>query len=102
MHIITRKTLRQFWERHPDAAEVLKDWHDNAEHANWTSPQQIKTDYPSASIIGGDRVVFNIKGNNYRLVVHIRGRCISVSLALTPNMTELTPERFSNADNHGD
>jgi mRNA interferase HigB len=72
MHIITRKTLRQFWERHPDAAEVLKDWHDNAEHANWTSPQQIKTDYPSASIIGGDRVVFNIKGNNYRLVVHIR------------------------------
>jgi mRNA interferase HigB len=72
MPIITRKTLRQFWERHPDAAEVLKDWHDNAEHANWTSPQQIKTDYPSASIIGGDRVVFNIKGNNYRLVVHIR------------------------------
>ena len=74
MHIITRKTLRQFWERNPDAAEVLKDWHDNAEHANWTSPQQVKTDCPSASIIGGDRVVFNIKGNNYRLVVHIRYR----------------------------
>ena len=43
----------------------------NSGHANWQSPRQVKADYPGASIIGDDRVVFNIKGNNYRLVVHI-------------------------------
>ena len=71
MHVITRKTLRQFWERHPDTEQPLKDWYKHAVRANWQSPLQVKADYPSASIIAGDRVIFNIRGNNYRLVVHI-------------------------------
>ncbi len=74
MHVISGKTLRQFWERYPDAEEALRDWHRRAEAANWRSPQQVKIDYPSASIIGDDRVVFNVKGNSYRLIAHIRYR----------------------------
>ena len=64
MHVIALKTLRQFWERYPDSELALKTWHRIAEHANWQSPPQVKADYPGASIIGDDRVVFNIKGNN--------------------------------------
>lgn len=71
MHVIAGKTLRQFWERHPDAAPSLREWLKRTESADWKSPGQVKDDYPSASIIGEDRVVFNIKGNHYRLVVHI-------------------------------
>ena len=71
MHVIALKTLRQFWERHPDTRPSLREWHEQAENANWESPLQVKADYPTASIIGNNRVVFNIKGNNYRLVVHI-------------------------------
>ncbi len=71
MHVIAGKTLRQFWERHPDAEEPLRDWHRKAKAANWRSPQQVKDDFSSASIIGNDRVVFNVKGNNYRLVTHV-------------------------------
>ena len=74
MHIITRKTLRQFWERHPDTEDSLKTWHRKTELANWESPQQVRVDYPDASIIGGNRVIFNIRGNNYRLVAHISYR----------------------------
>ena len=78
MHVIARKTLRRFWERHWDAAPSLREWLKRAERASWESPQLVKADYPSASIIGGDRVVFNIKGNNYRLVVHIDYRAHKV------------------------
>ena len=74
MHVIALKTLRQFWERHPDTRPSLREWHEQAENANWESPLQVKADYPTASIIGNNRVVFNIKGNNYRLVVHISYR----------------------------
>ena len=72
MHVISLKPLRRFWTQHPDAEEYLKTWHRKAEQSNWENPQQVKVDYPNASIIGGDRVIFNVRGNNYRLVVHIR------------------------------
>ena len=71
MNVIAGKTLRQFWELHPDAAPSLREWLKRTESADWKSPGQVKDDYPSASIIGEDRVVFNINGNHYRLVVHI-------------------------------
>lgn len=74
MRVIAGKNLRQFRERHPGATRSLREWHRRAELANWESPQQVKTDFPSASIIRGDRVVFNIRGNRYRLVVHIHYR----------------------------
>ena len=71
MRVIAVSTLRQFWERHPDAEQPLKAWHDEAVHASWLSPADIKTHYRSASVLKNRRVVFNIKGNSYRLVVSI-------------------------------
>lgn len=71
VRVISKKTLREFWLKHNDCEERLKAWHKEAEEAIWETPKQIKRDYPSASILADNRVVFNIKGNNYRLVVKI-------------------------------
>ncbi|MDX2045728.1 MAG: type II toxin-antitoxin system HigB family toxin [Chitinophagaceae bacterium] len=69
MRIIAKSTLRNFWEKHRDAKLPLLVWYDEAKKANWNSFQDIKKQFGSASIVGNDRVVFNIKGNDYRLVV---------------------------------
>ncbi len=74
MKVIAVGTLRRFWERHPDSEQALKAWHDEAKHASWTSPQDIKHHYASASFVGHNRVVFNIKGNDYRLIVAVAYR----------------------------
>ena len=71
MRVIAKSTLRDFWTRHKDCEQQLKSWFNEAERAVWSSPADIKTDYPSASILTGNRVVFNIKGNSYRLIVKI-------------------------------
>lgn len=71
MRIIARKTLREFWERHPDAEQQLRAWHEDVKHAEWKTPADIKAVYRNASIVGNNRVVFNIKGNDYRLVAAI-------------------------------
>ena len=71
MKAISVSTLRTFWQRHPDAEQPLKAWHDEARHAHWKTPQDIKRHYASASFVGRNRVVFNIKGNDYRLIVAV-------------------------------
>ena len=71
MRIISKKTLRDFWKKHPDAEQQLKLWFSEASVAIWSEPNAIKSEYPSASILNGNRVVFNIKGNKYRLIVRI-------------------------------
>jgi mRNA interferase HigB len=72
MRIIARSTLRSFWEQYPDAEQPLKTWFYEASRANWQNPSDIKSLYLNASIIANNRVVFNIKGNDYRLIVHVR------------------------------
>jgi mRNA interferase HigB len=67
--IIAKKTLREFWEKHRDCEQYLKTWYQTASGANWKSSNDVKKMYATASVIGDNRVVFNIKGNNYRLVV---------------------------------
>lgn len=74
MKVIAVGTLRQFWSRHPDSEQPLKAWFDEARHAQWASPQDIRDRYRSASFVGRNRVVFNINGNNYRLVVAVAYR----------------------------
>jgi mRNA interferase HigB len=69
MRIISRRLLREFWEKHPDSAIPLQTWFHDVKHANWTSPAEIKAVYQNASFVAHNRVVFNIKGNHYRLVV---------------------------------
>ena len=71
MRIISKKKLREFWERHADAKEPLLAWYREVEKEDWNTPAQMKERYPNASILGGSRVVFNIKGNKYRLVAKI-------------------------------
>lgn len=67
--IIAKRTLREFWEKHPDCEQYLKTWYDIAWRADWKSPNDIKDTFASTSVIANNRVVFNIRGNNYRLVV---------------------------------
>lgn len=69
MRIISRRILRVFWENHPDACGPLQTWFHDVKRANWTSPADIKEVYRNASFVANNRVVFNVKGNHYRLVV---------------------------------
>ncbi len=71
MRVISRKTLRNFWAKHGDSEDQLKSWHQETEKATWKNHNELKQEYPSASILENDRVVFNIKGNKYRLIVKI-------------------------------
>lgn len=74
MRVIAISTLRQFWARHPNAEQPLKAWYHEVSQAEWTQPADIKTQYRNASVLKNRRVVFNIKGNNYRLIVAIAYR----------------------------
>ena len=71
MRVISKKILRDFWEGHSNSEQQLKSWFQETSKAQWQNPNEIKLEYPSASILNDNRVVFNIKGNNYRLVVKI-------------------------------
>lgn len=71
MRIFARSTLQQFWEQHPDSKDSLDAWFAEALHASWRSPQEIKLRYSSADVLPDNRIVFNIKGNKYRLIVKI-------------------------------
>jgi mRNA interferase HigB len=72
MRVIALKTLRLFWEQHPDAQQALQAWYHDTKRASWRTPGEIKSIYSNASFVGNNRVVFNIKGNQYRLVVAIQ------------------------------
>ena len=69
MRVIAKRTLRIFWEKEPRAEQPLKAWYSIATKAEWSSPAEVKATYGNASIVGNDRVVFNIGGNRFRLVV---------------------------------
>ena len=69
MRVIAKRTLREFWEIHSDCEEQLKAWHKEIEQSNFQNINQLRENYPSASILKENRIVFNIKGNTYRLIV---------------------------------
>ena len=71
MRIFNRSTLLQFGRKHPDADQPLRAWHAEVAAASWGSPADIKARFPHASLIGKKRVVFNIGGNKFRLIVEI-------------------------------
>ena len=72
VRILARRTIRNFWEvaAYADSQRPLENWFAAARNADWAGPQDVKRFFGNASIIGGNRVVFNIGGNKYRLVVH--------------------------------
>ncbi len=71
MRVVAVSTLRDFWQRYPDAEQPLKAWYEEATTATWTQSADIKAQYRSASVLKNRRVVFNIKGNDYRLIVAV-------------------------------
>lgn len=74
MRIISRQALIQFAQKHADAKEALDAWYHDVKKSDWESWTDIKRQYPTASPVGNDRYVFNIKGNHYRLVVIVKFR----------------------------
>jgi len=71
MRIISKRALRLFWQRHPDAESPLRVWHQLVDASDWATPGAVKQQFRSASFLMDNRVVFNISGNRYRLVVSI-------------------------------
>ena len=71
MRIISRKTLRDFWVRRPAARGPLTAWFHQVQQADWNGPADIRAQYQTADFVADNRVIFNIGGNNYRLVVHV-------------------------------
>ena len=69
MRIIAKSRLKKFWEKHADAEQAMKSWYAIVEKVDWASPQDVKDRFARASILRDNRVVFDIAGGNYRLVV---------------------------------
>ncbi len=76
MRIIARSTLKKFWGKpaYADSEQQLKSWYDEVKKAKWKTFNDIKKDFPTASIVGNGRIVFNIKGNHYRLIAKFEFR----------------------------
>jgi mRNA interferase HigB len=66
--IFAKSTLREFWDTHPDSELYLKTWYDTTMNSDWKTPSDVKKTYANASILRDSRIVFNIKGNTYRMV----------------------------------
>jgi mRNA interferase HigB len=71
VRVIAKSTLRKFWDKYVDAKEPLVAWYREVKKAKWRSPADLKRQFGSASIRPGGRIVFNIRGNRYRLVTHV-------------------------------
>ncbi len=71
MRIFALATLRDFWKRHPDAEIPLRSWYTLASRSDWRRPADIKAVYRNASVVANNRIVFNVKGNDYRLVAAV-------------------------------
>ena len=86
MNVIKRAPLEAFWTFHADADDELRDWYTVASKAPWQTPHEVKQDFPSADPIGDGRMVFNIRGNSYRLIVRIvyRFKAIQIKWLGTP------------------
>lgn len=72
MRIFSRSTLVDFWTKHADAEDPLRLWFSIVENASWSGPADVKAVFGSADFLRDNRVIFDIKGNTYRLVAHIR------------------------------
>jgi mRNA interferase HigB len=70
MRVIKLKTLRDYWEQHPEVQGPLEAWYEHVKRAHWKTPADVTGDYRTVSILSNNRAVFNLKTNEYRLVVH--------------------------------
>jgi len=94
MKILGRDKLVTFWRKHAAAKGALETWFSETERATWTAPQDIKNRYRSASFLSDDRIIFNIRGNHYRLVVKVRYRNGIVLVEWVGTHAEYDKQRF--------
>jgi mRNA interferase HigB len=66
--IFVKRTLRAFWEKYPETEQYLKVWFEDVHKATWETPMDVKKSFATASILKNGRIVFNIRGNSFRLV----------------------------------
>jgi len=78
MHVISRKHITDFSSKHSNSKKSLQAWYAEATTATWDTPQDIKDRYPSADLFADNKVIFNIKGNSYRLLVRVAFRAQTV------------------------
>lgn len=78
VRIVSKKTLKDYYNKHKETKSQLEAWYYEAKNSNWNNPVEIKEKFRTASIIGDNKVVFNIKGNKYRLVTKINYRMKTV------------------------
>jgi mRNA interferase HigB len=88
MRTISKKVLKDYWEQQPATKAALQAWHAEAKSAEWSSPADVKARYGTASILKDGRVVFNICGNKYRLVVWINYEYFTVYVRFVGNHKE--------------
>lgn len=69
--ILSKRRIREFWEKYPDSKSYLETWYETANKAEWKNPNELKEFYATITILKNSRVVFNIKGNDYRLIAKI-------------------------------
>ena len=69
MRVIAKRTLREYWEKHPECEQPLLSWYKVTFKAQWKNFNELKQQFGTCKVVGNDRIVFKIKGNQYRLIV---------------------------------
>lgn len=88
MHLVSIQVLRKFWKTHPNSERPLRAWYEAVEQAQWQTPADIKVEFATASFLGNNRIVFNIKGNDYRLIVIVEYRLGRIFVRFVGTHTE--------------
>jgi len=71
LRVIAKKVLKEFWKEHSDCEQQLKSWYQESSRAKWKNSNDIKREYPTASFLANNKVVLNIKGDHYRLIIKL-------------------------------
>jgi len=71
MRVVAKSTLRDYWESKPDCEQALLSWYKAVRLAKWKNFNEVKLQFGTCKIIGDDRIIFKIKGNNYRLIAKV-------------------------------
>ena len=98
MRIIAKGTLERYGRRHALALQPLRAWHELVPKETWITPEDIKRTFPSVSFVGGDRLVFNIKGNAYRLVARVRYKKPSAKQGVVYVIRVMTHSEYDKVD----
>ncbi|WP_366143651.1 type II toxin-antitoxin system HigB family toxin [Acidiferrobacter sp.] len=94
MRIAGRDRLLQFFDKHADACEVIKAWQSETETAMWQTPQDIKDRYVSVSVLGKNLVIFNLKGNRYRMACKVNYAAAQVEVVWIGTHAEYSKRKF--------